>query len=76
MECLKMLVLFKRKDLVNFEVLYELFIKQDGSGVKGYEEKFNGNFRFYGDNRIVGRLGKENINDEFVDMSVRWSELE
>nr|KAF6290648.1 GATA zinc finger domain containing 2B [Myotis myotis] len=74
MERLKMLALLKRKDLANLEVSHELPTKQDGSGVKGYEEKLNGNLRPHGDNRIAGRPGKENINDEPVDMSARRSE--
>uniref|UniRef100_A0A8D1K9F7 GATA-type domain-containing protein n=1 Tax=Sus scrofa TaxID=9823 RepID=A0A8D1K9F7_PIG len=71
MERLKMLALLKRKDLANLEVPHELPTKQDGSGVKGYEEKLNGNLRPHGDNRTAGRPGKENINDEPVDMSAR-----
>lgn len=71
MERLKMLALLKRKDLANLEVPHELPIKQDGSGVKGYEEKLNGNLRPHGDSRTAGRPGKENINDEPVDMSAR-----
>uniref|UniRef100_A0A9L0TJC1 GATA zinc finger domain containing 2B n=1 Tax=Equus caballus TaxID=9796 RepID=A0A9L0TJC1_HORSE len=74
MERLKMLALLKRKDLANLEVSHELPTKQDGSGVKGYEEKLNGNLRPHGDNRTAGRPGKENINDEPVDMSARRSE--
>ncbi|XP_055259885.1 transcriptional repressor p66-beta isoform X4 [Moschus berezovskii] len=74
MERLKMLALLKRKDLANLEVPHELPTKQDGSGVKGYEEKLNGNLRPHGDNRTAGRPGKENINDEPVDMSARRSE--
>lgn len=35
------------------------------------EEKLNGNLRPHGDNRTAGRPGKENINDEPVDMSAR-----
>ncbi|XP_032753764.1 transcriptional repressor p66-beta isoform X4 [Rattus rattus] len=74
MERLKMLALLKRKDLANLEVPHELPTKQDGSGVKSYEEKLNGNLRPHGDNRTAGRPGKENINDEPVDMSARRSE--
>uniref|UniRef100_A0A671FJJ7 GATA zinc finger domain containing 2B n=1 Tax=Rhinolophus ferrumequinum TaxID=59479 RepID=A0A671FJJ7_RHIFE len=74
MERLKMLALLKRKDLANLEVPHELPTKQDGSGVKGYEEKLNGNLRPHGDSRPAGRPGKENINDEPVDMSARRSE--
>ncbi|XP_032254491.1 transcriptional repressor p66-beta isoform X1 [Phoca vitulina] len=74
MERLKMLALLKRKDLANLEVPHELPTKQDGSGVKGYEEKLNGNLRPHGDNRTAGRPGKENISDEPVDMSARRSE--
>uniref|UniRef100_A0AAA9S150 GATA zinc finger domain containing 2B n=1 Tax=Bos taurus TaxID=9913 RepID=A0AAA9S150_BOVIN len=74
MERLKMLALLKRKDLANLEVPHELPTKQDGSGVKGYEEKLNGNLRPHGDSRTAGRPGKENINDEPVDMSARRSE--
>ncbi|XP_016077031.1 PREDICTED: transcriptional repressor p66-beta isoform X2 [Miniopterus natalensis] len=74
MERLKMLALLKRKDLANLEVPHELPTKQDGSAVKGYEEKLNGNLRPHGDNRTAGRPGKENINDEPVDMSARRSE--
>ncbi|XP_055215957.1 transcriptional repressor p66-beta isoform X4 [Gorilla gorilla gorilla] len=76
MERLKMLALLKRKDLANLEVPHELPTKQDGSGVKGYEEKLNGNLRPHGDNRTAGRPGKENINDEPVDMSARRSDPE
>ncbi|XP_012668455.1 transcriptional repressor p66-beta [Otolemur garnettii] len=71
MERLKMLALLKRKDLANLEVPHELPTKQDGSGIKGYEEKLNGNLRPHGDNRTAGRPGKENIIDEPVDMSAR-----
>lgn len=71
MERLKMLALLKRKDLANLEVPHELPTKQDGSGVKGYEEKLNGNLRPHGDSRTAGRPGKENISDEPVDMSAR-----
>ncbi|XP_060057498.1 transcriptional repressor p66-beta isoform X3 [Erinaceus europaeus] len=74
MERLKMLALLKRKDLANLDVPHEISTKQDGSGVKGYEEKLNGNLRPHGDNRTAGRPGKENINDEPVDMSARRSE--
>ncbi|EPY86579.1 transcriptional repressor p66-beta [Camelus ferus] len=74
MERLKMLALLKRKDLANLEVPHDLPTKQDGSGVKGYEEKLNGNLRPHGDSRTSGRPGKENINDEPVDMSARRSE--
>uniref|UniRef100_A0A5F9CL42 GATA zinc finger domain containing 2B n=1 Tax=Oryctolagus cuniculus TaxID=9986 RepID=A0A5F9CL42_RABIT len=74
MERLKMLALLKRKDLANLEVPHELPTKQDSSGVKGYEEKLNGNLRPHGDSRTAGRPGKENINDEPVDMSARRSE--
>ncbi|XP_012870524.1 PREDICTED: transcriptional repressor p66-beta isoform X2 [Dipodomys ordii] len=74
MERLKMLALLKRKDLANLEVPHELPTKQDGSGVKGYEEKLNGSLRPHGDSRTAGRPGKENINDEPVDMSARRSE--
>ncbi|XP_044122323.1 transcriptional repressor p66-beta isoform X3 [Neovison vison] len=74
MERLKMLALLKRKDLANLEVPHELPSKQDGGGVKGYEEKLNGNLRPHGDGRPAGRPGKENISDEPVDMSARRSE--
>ncbi|XP_047560146.1 transcriptional repressor p66-beta isoform X3 [Lutra lutra] len=74
MERLKMLALLKRKDLANLEVPHELPTKQDGGGVKGYEEKLNGNLRPHGDGRAAGRPGKENISDEPVDMSARRSE--
>uniref|UniRef100_H0WQ94 GATA zinc finger domain containing 2B n=1 Tax=Otolemur garnettii TaxID=30611 RepID=H0WQ94_OTOGA len=74
MERLKMLALLKRKDLANLEVPHELPTKQDGSGIKGYEEKLNGNLRPHGDNRTAGRPGKENIIDEPVDMSARRSQ--
>ncbi|XP_043857251.1 transcriptional repressor p66-beta isoform X3 [Dromiciops gliroides] len=76
MERLKMLALLKRKDLAGIEMPHELPSKQDGGGGggKGYEEKLNGNLRPHGDNRTAGRPGKENINDEPVDMSARRSE--
>lgn len=69
MERLKMLALLKRKDLAGIEVPHELPVKQDG--VKVYEEKLNGSLRPHGDGRAAGRPGKENINDEPVDMSAR-----
>ncbi|XP_059269882.1 transcriptional repressor p66-beta isoform X2 [Mustela nigripes] len=74
MERLKMLALLKRKDLANLEVPHELPTKQDGGGIKGYEEKLNGSLRPHGDGRAAGRPGKENISDEPVDMSARRSE--
>lgn len=67
MERLKMLALLKRKDLAGIEVPHELPVKQDG--LKVYEEKLNGNLRPHTDSRTSGRPGKENINDEPVDMS-------
>ncbi|KGL75911.1 Transcriptional repressor p66-beta, partial [Tinamus guttatus] len=72
MERLKMLALLKRKDLSGIEVPHELPVKQDG--VKVYEEKLNGSLRPHGDGRTGGRPGKENINDEPVDMSARRSD--
>ncbi|KAM9251779.1 transcriptional repressor p66-beta isoform 2-T4 [Cariama cristata] len=72
MERLKMLALLKRKDLSGIEVPHELAVKQDG--VKVYEEKLNGSLRPHGDGRTAGRPGKENINDEPVDMSARRSD--
>lgn len=69
MERLKMLALLKRKDLSGIEVPHELPVKQDS--VKVYEEKLNGSLRPHGDGRTAGRPGKENINDEPVDMSAR-----
>lgn len=69
MERLKMLALLKRKDLAGIEVPHELPVKQDG--LKVYEEKLNGNLRPHADGRSSGRSGKENINDEPVDMSAR-----
>ncbi|KAK9391028.1 transcriptional repressor p66-beta [Crotalus adamanteus] len=71
MERLKMLALLKRKDLAGIEVPHELPVKQDG--LKVYEEKLNGNLRPHPDGRSSGRSGKENINDEPVDMSARRS---
>ncbi|NXO19586.1 P66B protein, partial [Cisticola juncidis] len=72
MERLKMLALLKRKDLAGLEVPHELAVKPDG--IKGYEEKLNGSLRPHGDGRGTARPGKENINDEPVDMSARRSE--
>ncbi|NXU79971.1 P66B protein, partial [Oreotrochilus melanogaster] len=72
MERLKMLALLKRKDLSGLEVPHELPVKQDG--VKVYEEKLNGSLRPHGEGRTAGRPGKENINDEPVDMSARRSD--
>lgn len=69
MERLKMLALLKRKDLAGIEVPHELPVKQDG--LKVYEEKLNGNLRPHADSRTSGRPGKENINDEPVDMSAK-----
>lgn len=69
MERLKMLALLKRKDLAGIEVPHELPVKQDG--LKVYEEKLNGNMRLHADGRTSGRLGKENINEEPVDMSAK-----
>lgn len=69
MERLKMLALLKRKDLAGIEVPHELPVKPDG--LKVYEEKLNGNLRPHPDGRSSGRSGKENINDEPVDMSAR-----
>lgn len=69
MERLKMLALLKRKDLAGLEVPHELPVKPDG--IKGYEEKLNGSLRPHGDGRSAARPGKENINDEPVDMSAR-----
>ncbi|KAJ6656913.1 hypothetical protein lerEdw1_002914 [Lerista edwardsae] len=71
MERLKMLALLKRKDLAGIEVPHELPVKQDG--LKVYEEKLNGNVRPHPDSRTSGRPGKENINDEPVDMSSKRS---
>ncbi|XP_078525213.1 transcriptional repressor p66-beta isoform X1 [Lissotriton helveticus] len=68
MERLKMLALLKRKDLATIEVQHEL-------PVKTHEEKLNGSLRPHTDCRTAGRpLGKENINDEPVDMSARRSD--
>ncbi|XP_030820998.1 transcriptional repressor p66-beta [Camarhynchus parvulus] len=72
MERLKMLALLKRKDLAGLEVPHELPVKPDG--IKGYEEKLNGSLRPHGDGRSAARPGKENINDEPVDMSARRSD--
>ncbi|XP_027525329.1 transcriptional repressor p66-beta isoform X3 [Chiroxiphia lanceolata] len=74
MERLKMLALLKRKDLAGLEVPHELPGKPDG--IKGYEEKLNGSLRPHGDGRGSARPGKENINDEPVDMSARRSDPE
>ncbi|XP_074385809.1 LOW QUALITY PROTEIN: transcriptional repressor p66-beta [Zonotrichia albicollis] len=74
MERLKMLALLKRKDLAGLEVPHELPVKPDG--IKGYEEKLNGSLRPHGDGRSAARPGKENINDEPVDMSARRSDPE
>ncbi|NXK43669.1 P66B protein, partial [Piprites chloris] len=74
MERLKMLALLKRKDLAGLEAPHELPGKPDG--VKGYEEKLNGSLRPHGDGRGSSRPGKENINDEPVDMSARRSDPE
>ncbi|XP_008121479.1 transcriptional repressor p66-beta [Anolis sagrei] len=71
MERLKMLALLKRKDLAGIEVPHELPVKQDG--LKVYEEKLNGNLRPHADGRSSARPGKENINDEPVDMSAKRS---
>nr|XP_060613970.1 transcriptional repressor p66-beta [Anolis sagrei ordinatus]XP_060613971.1 transcriptional repressor p66-beta [Anolis sagrei ordinatus]XP_060613972.1 transcriptional repressor p66-beta [Anolis sagrei ordinatus] len=71
MERLKMLALLKRKDLAGIEVPHELPVKQDG--LKVYEEKLNGNLRPHTDGRSSARPGKENINDEPVDMSAKRS---
>ncbi|XP_016161030.1 PREDICTED: transcriptional repressor p66-beta [Ficedula albicollis] len=72
MERLKMLALLKRKDLAGLEVPHELPVKPDA--IKGYEEKLNGSLRPHGDGRGAARPGKENINDEPVDMSARRSD--
>ncbi|XP_075464157.1 transcriptional repressor p66-beta isoform X2 [Ascaphus truei] len=72
MERLKMLALLKRKDLPGLEMPHDLPGKQDG--LKMYEEKMNGSLRPHGDGRTLGRHGKENINEEPVDMSSRRSE--
>ncbi|KAJ7307286.1 hypothetical protein JRQ81_009290 [Phrynocephalus forsythii] len=72
MERLKMLALLKRKDLAGIEVPHELPVKQDS--LKVYEEKLNGNLRPHADNRPSCRPGKENINDEPVDMSAKRSD--
>ncbi|XP_038624945.1 transcriptional repressor p66-beta isoform X4 [Tachyglossus aculeatus] len=73
MERLKMLALLKRKDLAGLEVPHEPPAKPDGA--KAFEEKLNGSLRPHGgDGRAGGRPGKENINDEPVDMSARRSE--
>ncbi|XP_063296106.1 transcriptional repressor p66-beta isoform X2 [Pelobates fuscus] len=72
MERLKMLALLKRKDFPGLELSHEHPSKQDG--LKMYEEKMNGSLRTHGDSRAVGRHGKENINEEPVDMSSRRSD--
>ncbi|KAE8588971.1 hypothetical protein XENTR_v10022843 [Xenopus tropicalis] len=72
MERLKMLALLKRKDLPGLELPHEHPAKQDG--LKMYEEKLNGSLRPHGDGRPMGRHGKENINEEPVDMSSRRSD--
>ncbi|XP_066464945.1 transcriptional repressor p66-beta isoform X1 [Eleutherodactylus coqui] len=72
MERLKMLALLKRKDLPGLELPHEHTAKPDG--LKLYEEKMNGNLRPHLDSRPVGRHGKENINEEPVDMSSRRSD--
>ncbi|XP_068108533.1 transcriptional repressor p66-beta isoform X2 [Hyperolius riggenbachi] len=72
MERLKMLALLKRKDLPGLELPHEHSTKQDG--LKLYDEKMNGNLRPHVDTRPMGRHGKENINDEPVDMSSRRSD--
>ncbi|XP_053331151.1 transcriptional repressor p66-beta isoform X2 [Spea bombifrons] len=72
MERLKMLALLKRKDFPGLELAHDHLAKQDG--LKMYEEKMNGSLRPHGDGRGVGRHGKENINEEPVDMSSRRSD--
>uniref|UniRef100_A0A8C5QP34 GATA zinc finger domain containing 2B n=1 Tax=Leptobrachium leishanense TaxID=445787 RepID=A0A8C5QP34_9ANUR len=72
MERLKMLALLKRKDFAGLELPHDHPAKQDG--LKMYEEKMNGSLRPHGESRAVGRHGKENINDEPVDMSSRRSD--
>ncbi|NXK76352.1 P66B protein, partial [Amazona guildingii] len=72
MERLKMLALLKRKDLSGLEVPHELPAKPEAG--KGYEEKLNGSLRPHGEGRTAGRAGKENINEEPVDMSARRSD--
>jgi len=45
-------------------------VKPDGTDTPSFK-KLNGNLRPHGDSRTAGRPGKENINDEPVDMSAR-----
>ncbi|XP_063802767.1 transcriptional repressor p66-beta isoform X2 [Pseudophryne corroboree] len=72
MERLKMLALLKRKDFPGLELSHEHAAKQDG--LKMYEEKMNGSLRPHVESRPVARHGKENINEEPVDMSSRRSD--
>ncbi|XP_043935679.1 transcriptional repressor p66-beta isoform X2 [Protopterus annectens] len=74
MERLKMLALLKRKDLSGIDVPHDLGVKSDPGKI--YEEKVNGGLRPHGDSRITIKTGKENINDEPVDMSARRNDLD
>ncbi|KAI4892426.1 hypothetical protein NFI96_019359, partial [Prochilodus magdalenae] len=82
MERLKMLALLKRKDLGGLEggsgALADLRGTGGSShatlGYAAYEEKLNGSLRAPAiAHSLIGRGGKENVNDEPVDMSAKRS---
>lgn len=81
MERLKMLALLKRKDLSGLESGSGTLGDLRASGASShaalqsytaYEEKLNGSLRTPAvSHSLMGRSGKENINDEPVDMSAK-----
>lgn len=83
MERLKMLALLKRKDLSGLESSSGTLADLRASGASShaalqnyttYEEKMNGSLRTPAvSHSLIGRSGKENINDEPVDMSAKRS---
>ncbi|XP_017332144.1 transcriptional repressor p66-beta isoform X3 [Ictalurus punctatus] len=83
MERLKMLALLKRKDLSGLESGSGTLGDLRASGASShaalqsytaYEEKLNGSLRTPAvSHSLMGRSGKENINDEPVDMSAKRS---
>ncbi|XP_037392843.1 transcriptional repressor p66-beta-like isoform X1 [Pygocentrus nattereri] len=82
MERLKMLALLKRKDLGGLEGSSGALADLRGAGgsshatlgYSAYEEKLNGSLRVPAmAHSLIGRSGKENVNDEPVDMSAKRS---
>ncbi|XP_048476246.1 transcriptional repressor p66-beta [Rhincodon typus] len=74
MERLKMLALLKRKDMASPEMPQDLVVKPEHQKVG--EEKLNGSLKPRLEIRSVGKVGKENMGDEPVDMSAHKSDAD